>query len=93
MHLFLGPTRRRATGIKHATLAYLSKKLDRQYEIRSRELALKKKAQALEETKFELEQAEKRKRLDIEDNRNNMEMEVFKNQQKLIELILKKCQD
>lgn len=58
-----------------------------------RELALNEKAQALEEKRFELEQAEKRKILDIEENRNNMEMEVFKNQQKLIELILKKCQD
>lgn len=58
-----------------------------------RELALNEKAQALEEKRFELEQAEKRKILDIEENRNNMEMEVFKNKQKLIELILKKCQD
>lgn len=53
--MFLGPARRRATGIKHATLAYLSKKLDRQYEIRSRELALKEKAQALEEKRFEFD--------------------------------------
>lgn len=94
----LAPTRKRTSGsLKQYTVQYLSKKNERNHEIRCRELALKEQQQLLDEKKHELECYEKKKRIEIEERRVEMEEkrmkiqeETFLNQQELIKVIFSK---
>ncbi|CAG9837712.1 unnamed protein product [Diabrotica balteata] len=87
--------KRTSTNIRESTVQYLSKKNDRQVELRSRELALAERRQTLEERKFQLETEERRKKMELEERRLvidekrlNVQLEVFKNQQELMKIIL-----
>lgn len=89
--IFSAPARKRATNsLKQHTLAYLTKKNERWYEIRSRELALQEREKSLQEKKFELENWERRKRMELEEKKSNIETDIFKNQQRLIEIVLQR---
>lgn len=91
--LSLAPARVRTGGLKQSSIRYLEKKNDRWYEIRCRELSLAEK-------KFDLESMEKKRRLEMEETRLEMEkkrmkvqMDIFHNEQKLMEIALKtRCQ-
>lgn len=84
----LNPTRKRvSTGIKNTTINYLEKKNERSYEIKIRELALQERKQTLQEKKFELEKWERQKKSEMEEKRLSAELQIFANQQKLMEII------
>lgn len=68
----------------------MEKKNERAYKLRCRELELQERKQTLEEKKFDLEHLERKKRLEIEENRSNREIVIFENQQRLLEIIIKK---
>lgn len=90
--------KRNITNLKQSTVQYLETKNEKQYEIRSREVALQEKRQLLDERKFEMDIQERQKRLEIEERRLIMEekrlkaeLQIFSNQQELINLLLKKA--
>ncbi|XP_050497975.1 uncharacterized protein LOC126879091 [Diabrotica virgifera virgifera] len=81
---------RRNVGLKQSSLDYLQKKNDRWFEIRSRELALQEREKTLQEEKFKLAKWETEKRTEMEEKRLEVQLDLFKNQQKLVEAILNK---
>lgn len=63
---------------------------DRWYEIQNRQLALQERQKLLDERRFELENMERTKRLEMETQKENMHMELLRNQQKMLGVILAK---
>lgn len=64
----------------------MRQKSDKNFEIRSRELALQERVQALAEKKFELENWERKKKIEMEEKKIHMEVDIFNNQQKMLEI-------
>lgn len=76
--------------MKQTTLNYLHQKSEKSYEVRKTELALQERIQTLAEKKFELESWERTKRIEMEEKKINLELDMFKTQHNLLEIILKK---
>ncbi|KAK5648197.1 hypothetical protein RI129_003089 [Pyrocoelia pectoralis] len=85
------------TSIKQSSINYLTKKNERWFEIRSRQLVLQERQQTLLEKKCEAEHVEKIRKLEIKEKRLQMDemklktqLEIFSNQQKLLGLAFQK---
>lgn len=95
---FSAPSRVRHGGIKQSAIKFLEKKNERWYELRCRELALQEKQMELEsyERKKRLEIEERRllideKRLEMGEKKLKTELDIFKNQQRLMEMAFQAC--
>lgn len=53
---------------------------------------MQERVQALAEKKFELESWERKKKIEMEEKKIHMEVDIFKNQQKMLEIIFKKLE-
>lgn len=82
--------KKKKCGAKKYHIELFTKKNDRWFEIQKRQLALQEHQKELDLRRFELEYKEKTKRLEMEEEKEKMLKDFLKNQQKLLEVILKK---